>query len=298
MPNLSDLPVELLEAILEHLYIVDSATFLVSQATDRRFRDVAKRILSRLYHDYDFPDCDFSLYYPNFNSLLDDKFAYLFVPLDCFTQNEKDSQNSFYLTIAGNHTLPFKRLPWAQMTLFRQAYLRSEASWRDLSITEPWLKPITRFEIIREYSGDENGDEIEYFRLDLLDRGILTMGLLYDTLLDEKVHFGNETGHWAFHMGMRLRDHDLLQQYTTFIDGDDDLVDRSENSKQCAILHIEGANVDSDDEMPSFPVGHDWEPTMMEPDRLRFLNWEEQYIDDSVIISHFHFTPSEIEDMC
>jgi hypothetical protein len=45
LPNPPDLPVELLEAILENLSIVDSATFLVSQATDRRFRmDTARTV--------------------------------------------------------------------------------------------------------------------------------------------------------------------------------------------------------------------------------------------------------------
>ncbi|ETS81586.1 hypothetical protein PFICI_06588 [Pestalotiopsis fici W106-1] len=298
MARLSDLPAELFDAILEHLYIVDLWTLLLSQSTSRRFRRVVQLILSRSNlpyteqvtdEDEDDDDDDGSSYWCSYdiNVMLWRNFNYIFRPTSCFTVEEIEQQNNYYLTIVGNRALSFQRLRWVKEDHSRQAYLRPEASWRHLTIARPCQKkPFTRLEIIRSYTSDEHGDEVEYLRLDLLDQGILTMGLLYDTLLSDMVHFGNNTGGWVLHRGVRLRNYDLLLEYECFVINDDELLDLGPDSQQCAILHIEGAAVEADTEVESWTVNHDWTPSMIEPDRIRFLNWDGEHVSESTIKTH------------
>ncbi|KAH8204679.1 hypothetical protein TruAng_001154 [Truncatella angustata] len=272
MAGLSDVPTEILNAILEYLFLRDLQTLITSQRTGKRFRAVVQDILTRQRSSspcIGTSDSELPCAHDPWDRLLWQRFRPLFAATQCFTPEERG--RIIYLTIAGDSTLPFKRLPWAQDERSRGPYLRPEASWRGLSVARPGREPITHLEIIRGYQSDDD-DTVEYLHVEL-PGGVLTMGALYDVLLSEQVHFGDETGDWELLLGKRLRDHDLMQEYECFIQEDSDLVDSGPDARQCAILYVQGA-ITGDVPSDSWPVAHKWTPKII--GKLpRLLSWDE-----------------------
>ncbi|KUI72303.1 hypothetical protein VM1G_07760 [Cytospora mali] len=261
MARLTNLPAELLLPILAHLSIIDLPTFLTSQATCRLFRLVARDVLCRppaLYWETLMAeeDCMDSGSYPNF--LLAHKFQYLFRSATCFS-NEERQRIRWFLTLNGDVTLPFRRLPWARDARMRDKYLRPAASWQNLSVTFGFSPPITHVEIIKSYSSEdlnEDGrDHVQYLQVDIPDGGFLTMGLLYNLLLCggavgdiRAATLGNETGSWELLLGARLRSYDLLVEYECFIADDEDLVDDGPGAARSAILYVVGGTIEGQDQ--------------------------------------------------
>ncbi|KAI0134072.1 hypothetical protein BJ170DRAFT_591064 [Xylariales sp. AK1849] len=219
MAVLLDLPTETLVSIVEFLLRVDLRALVTSQRTNRRFREVIHDVLFR-------PKA------ASIRSSVTDEgplelhplwqadFRGLFRSTDCFAAEER--QKSVYLTLDGDHVLPFRRLPWTQTDDSREAHLRPEASWRGLSLTAG-QPPITHLGVVKSYSGEDE-DFVEYSQVDLPPTG-LTMGMFYDILLCDEGNYGHETGSWDLVLGRRLRSYDILREYGCFIQGDTDLVD-------------------------------------------------------------------------
>jgi hypothetical protein len=278
--GLAGIPTEILYAILQYLYLIDLHSLILSQRTNRCFRDIGQEIISRQLEDpkKSLLSEEGQNSPPTLNPLLRRKFLPLFNGTDCFTAEER--KHIIYLTLAGDNTLPFKRLAWARDRKLREAYLRPEASWRDLGVARPGQQPITRLEVIRSYTSDE-GDEAAYGRLTLAPPdGALTMGALYDALLSDRVHFGRETGDWELLPGRRLRDHALLLEYECFIADDPDLVDGGPAARHCAILYVQGAALDEEPRL--WPAAHEWTPAPAgEP--IRMLSWEESVAEDLLV---------------
>lgn len=271
MACLIDLPPEVLLPILAHLSIIHLPTFLNCQATCTTFRLLAQDVLTR-------PPAPASTWLtaisaedddrrrrtgpgPSWspNPLLARNFSPLLSSSNCFTQAERDSVR-WFLTLNGDVARPFRRLPWARDAGARERYLRPGASWRGLGVTLGAGPPVTRLDIVKNYSSEdlnEDGrDHVQHLRVDMpAARGFLTMGLLYDLLLcggavgDERAAtFGGETGSWELLLGARLRSHDLLLEYECFVKDDEDLVDRGPDAAQSAILLVRGGTIDVADQ--------------------------------------------------
>ncbi|ROW15690.1 hypothetical protein VPNG_02194 [Cytospora leucostoma] len=291
MARLTDLPTEILLPILEHLSLVSIPTFLTSQATCRIFRSIVRDIIARPpapIWTHLLPDDDEEIdedYYEEFLSPLAHpfllmRFITLFQSSSSFTQEERRAI-SWFLTLDGDVTRPFRRLPWARGARSREKYLRGGASWRGLSVTFHLGLPVTRVEIIKSYSSEdfnEDGrDHVQYLQVDDMPApGFLTMGLLYDLLLcggavgdDDAATFGGETGSWELVVGARLRDYDLLLEYECFILDDEDLVDTGPSAAQSAILYVRGGTVDGHDQDRRFGELEDdeveWVPELLGP---------------------------------
>ncbi|KAI1386781.1 uncharacterized protein F4822DRAFT_326206 [Hypoxylon trugodes] len=235
MANLSNLPNEILITVLEILATVDLQSLIISQLTNRRFRELGQDAIynvqrkSAVSHDGDTEDIEI-------NPFWRDKFQGLFNTADSFTPKERGKLS--FLTLDGDYTRPFRRLPWAQLENRRVAYLRPEASWRDISLTFG-KAPITHLDVVKGYSGS-GGDLVDYYQLDLPSSG-LTMGLFYDVLLCDKATYRHETGSWELIVGRRLKSYDVLSEYECFIPDDRDLVDKE--AHQAAILFVRGGPV-------------------------------------------------------
>ncbi|KAI0388121.1 hypothetical protein F5Y04DRAFT_18048 [Hypomontagnella monticulosa] len=234
MANLLKLPNEILLAILEVLAAVDLQSLLTAQRTNRRLFALVQDVL---YHTQNIlaahPEADTGEV--KINPLWKTKFNGLFNTTDCFTKAEKRKQA--FLTLNGDYTLPFRRLPWAQVESKCDAYFRPEASWRDISLTFGQA-PITHLDVVKSYSAAE-GDSVYYYQVDLPPSG-MTMGLFYEVLLSDKATFGRETGSWELIVGRRLRSFDVLSEYECFIPDDRDLVDSGKEAHQAAILYVRG----------------------------------------------------------
>ncbi|ROV95594.1 hypothetical protein VSDG_05307 [Cytospora chrysosperma] len=274
MGCITDLPPELLFRILVHLSIDHLSTFLNCQATCTTFRLLAQDVLSHppapapastwpAARSAEGVDDSRTGPRPRPSSspnlLLARNFSPLLSSSNCFTQSERDSVR-WFLTLNGDVARPFRRLPWAHDARARERYLRPGASWRGLGVTFGAGPPVTRLDIVKNYSSEdlnEDGrDHVQHLQVDMpAPRGFLTMGLLYDLLLcggavgDERAAtFGGETGSWELLLGARLRSHDLLLEYECFVKDDEDLVDRGLDAAQSAILLVRGGTVDGADQ--------------------------------------------------
>lgn len=270
MACLTDLPPEILLSILIHLSISDLATFLASQATCRTFQLLARDVLSRPPTpswpvtppptDEDRVAGPRSCRLPH--PVVAQKFSPLLSSADCFTKAERETVR-WFLSLGGDVTLPFRRLPWARGgggAHLRERYLRPGASWQGLSVTFGLGPPVTRVEIVKNYSSsddlNEDGrDHVQFLQVDIPAGGFLTVGLLYNLLLcggaagDERAAtLGHETGSWELLLGRRLRSRELLLEYECFVVGDEDLVDDGPDAAQSAILLVRGGTVEGADQ--------------------------------------------------
>ncbi|KAI2621164.1 hypothetical protein GGR54DRAFT_600445 [Hypoxylon sp. NC1633] len=233
MAYLPSLPNEMLIAILEALATVDLQTLITAQLTSRRFYMLVQDVMYTIQHR-NATDCE----NVQINPLWMTKFKGLFNTADCFTTAEKTRKA--FLSLNGDHMLPFRRLPWTQLQDKRAAYLQPRASWRDISLTFSG-PPITHLDVVKSYSSPE-GDSVEYYQLDLEPSG-MTMGIFYDVLLCDKATYGRKTGSWELILGRRLRSYDVLSEYECFIPDDRDLVDWSDEARQAAVLYVRGGAV-------------------------------------------------------
>ncbi|KAK2610285.1 hypothetical protein N8I77_003732 [Diaporthe amygdali] len=279
MGSFEDLPTETRILVLEHLSRIDLRSFLT---TCRTFRLLAQEILS---HPPGPPwNARIDSQGPGFPSpaalihaVLAQDFGPLLSSTACFTAAERRRMR-WFLSLNGDVTRPFRRLPWAPDAALRAVYLHPGASWRDISVTFAGGPPVTHLEVIKSYSSEdfnEDGrDHVEHLSVDLSTTGFLTMGLLYDLLLcggsvgdESAATFGRETGSWELLLGRRLRSYDLLVEYECFIPDDDELVDSGSEAARSAILYVRGGTVEVDDQDRQFAETEDddieWEPEML-----------------------------------
>ncbi|RYP73471.1 hypothetical protein DL770_007764 [Monosporascus sp. CRB-9-2] len=275
MAKLRDLPTESLILVLEWLEKIDLQSLIVSQLISKQFHAAAQDVLASAQNRGLRQD-SLSEEKPAAHPLWASKFEGLFNSADCFT--EADRRELRYLTLDGDFTLPFRRLPWARTGLGRTAYLRPEASWRSLSLTfgQP---PITQLDLVKSYSyGGDGGDyheygsdSVEYYQVDVPSSG-LTMGLFYDVLLCEGANYGNETGGWELLLGKRLRSYDVLFEYECFIADDPHLVEAGEEARQAAILYVRGGSTDEVD--PLKPDSGTWIPHFIGKKPPKLFPWQ------------------------
>ncbi|KAI1137816.1 hypothetical protein F5Y05DRAFT_62867 [Hypoxylon sp. FL0543] len=237
MAKLLDLPNELLIAILEILATLDLQSLITSQLTNRRLHALVQDAIHNVHTSTTY-NAKENAGETQINPLWNAKFQGLFNTADCFSVEEK--KRMFYLSLNGDYTLPFSRLPWAKRESQRKAYLCPEASWRNISLTFGHA-PITHLDVVKSYSAPE-GDSIDYYQVELPPSG-MTMGLFWDVLLSEQATYHCETGSWELIVGRQLRSYDVLSEYECFILDDRDLVDWGEGARQAAVLYVRGGPV-------------------------------------------------------
>ncbi|KAK7751918.1 hypothetical protein SLS62_006219 [Diatrype stigma] len=238
MAGFHDLPTEAFVLILDWLKIIDLQSLILSQRTNRQFRSIVQDALSSR-ENRGWERRSQWAGSPRIHPLWQSKFRGLFHSADALTT--KDRQRLVFLTLDGDHTLPFRQLSWAQDEMKRSSYLRPEASWRAMSVTIG-CAPITHLDLVKTYStSDGTRDTVDYCQVDIPSSG-LTMGMFYDLLLSEGVTYGCDTGCWELLLGKRLRSYDALVEYECFIADDEELVESGEPSRQAAILSVSGGS--------------------------------------------------------
>ncbi|KAK8049516.1 hypothetical protein PG994_011246 [Apiospora phragmitis] len=279
MAQLQYLPTEILVQILQHVRHVDFRTFLFSQATSRIFRSIVQDMIVSVHQSSSSAQQQEK---PCLHPFLQPRFAPLFNTTDAFTAEERAKNIYYYLSLEGDCTLPFRRLPWAQSAAEREIYLRPEASWRHLPLLTGGNGggggPITQLEIVKNYA-TQTSDTVKYFQVELpgsssslsATTGQLTMGMFYDLLLSEKATYGWETGSWELHLGTRLRNIDLLYEYECYVYNDPDLVDL--DAPHCAVLHVLGGS-GCDHEFAGVDWETCWRPQILGPKPPRCLPWQ------------------------
>lgn len=276
MAQLQYIPTEVLVQILQYVRQMDFRAFLLSQVTSRIFRSIVQDMIASVNRS------SLSLTrqqeIPCLHPLLQTRFAPLFNTTDAFTAEERAGNIYYYLSLEGDCTLPFRRLPWAQSEAEREVYLRPGASWRRLPLLGSG-RPITHLEIVKGYT-TQTSDSVEYLQVELPSpsccsfssaaAGQLTMGAFYDLLLGEQATYKWETGSWELQLGTRLRNIDLLYEYECYVPTDPELLDF--DAPHCAVLNVLGGT-GCDQEF----LGMNWE-TCWRPvagqDPPRCLPWQ------------------------
>ncbi|KAI0408007.1 hypothetical protein F4802DRAFT_620118 [Xylaria palmicola] len=289
MAILQDLPTETLILILRFLAMLDLQSTLLAQRVSRRFRGV---IQDAVLHNAPGsrpgpgPEAAQDGSAVEINPLLQAKFRGLFSSADCFTAAER--ARYWFLTLDGDATLPFRRLPWAGTSsppARRDAFLRPEASWRGLSPTfgasssssssssPPTLR---RLDVVKSFEGGAGRAPVAYAQVELPPAG-LSMALLYDVLLcGEEALYGRETGSWQLLVGKRLRSFDVLYRWGCFIvdPGESRLVG---DAPDAAILFVRGGEGCA---RQAVPGPDEWVPRrLMKGGRPKFFPWQGPLID-------------------
>ncbi|KAK8056319.1 hypothetical protein PG993_001546 [Apiospora rasikravindrae] len=275
MAQLQYFPTEILIQILQHVRHVDFRAFLFSQATSRLFRSIVQDMITSVQQS------SFSSAHrqekPCLQPFLQRRFAPLFNTTNAFTAEERAKNVYYYLSLEGDCTLPFRRLPWAQDEAERKIYLRPEASWRRLPLLAGDGGAITQLEIVKNYT-TQTSDTVEYLQVELpspsssTTMGQLTMGTFYDLLLGEQATYGWETGSWELHLGTRLRNIDLLFEYECYVYNDPELVDLNA-PPHCAVLHVLGGS-GCDQEFAGVDWETCWKPKVLGQKPPRCLPWQ------------------------
>ncbi|KAK5636578.1 hypothetical protein RRF57_012290 [Xylaria bambusicola] len=273
MADLQDLPAETLILILRLLGAMDLQTTILAQRVSRRFRDVIQDAVPRS------PSPGATQYYSEnarskgeINPFLQDKFNGLFNSADCFT--EAECRRYRVLTLDGDATLPFPRLPWV-VGASRDVFLRPEASWRGLSPTFG-VAPHTRYLDIVKNCENEFDSPVFYFQVELPESG-LSMGLLYDILVCEETLYAHWTGSWQLLVGKSLKRFDVLYRWGCFIinePGESQLVSETADG---AILLVRGG---PPSRLPQ--LGRDaWVPErLMKNAKPKFFPWRGPCVDE------------------
>ncbi|KAI1298676.1 hypothetical protein F5Y03DRAFT_260753 [Xylaria venustula] len=271
---LRHLPNETLILILRFLGAIDLQSAILAQHVSRRFRDVLQDAV--LYGS--FPDSPLDSRYSgssrgDVNPFLQSRFTGLFNSADCFTAVER--ARFWILTLDGDATLPFRRLPWAtRRSSSRDAFLRPEASWRGLSPTFGTGPRTRRLDVVKGFEGG-TASPVAYSQVELPETG-LDMGLLYDLLLCEETLYGPDTGSWQLLFGKSLKSFDVLYRWGCFIidePGESQLVSETPDA---AILFVRGG-----DGCSETALGWDeWVPQRLVKSREpKFLPWQGPLID-------------------
>ncbi|KAI4598768.1 hypothetical protein KJ359_002660 [Pestalotiopsis sp. 9143b] len=266
MAKFSNLTPELVNEILGYVYLDDLQSFILSSGTSKQFHAVVHGILNlnkRLPVEETAESEDnraLCVESDKTYDFLGERFLPFFSVTDCLLQDE---DNEAIGAIHGDYMQPFKLCPWAQDAGLRSAFSRADASWRSLSVMAPGHQPITRLEIVRSYTGDEDegiADNTQVHVLELPNgKEVLTIGLVYDLLLDANVHFDNETTDCILYENRRLIDYESFTRYGGSIRSD--LDQTTKKDQHSAVLQVEGATITEDTDLPSWVVRHDWEPT-------------------------------------
>ncbi|KAK8089119.1 hypothetical protein PG997_004080 [Apiospora hydei] len=270
MAQLQYLPTEILIQILQYVRHVDFGAFLFSQAASRLFRSIIQDMIISAQQ----PSLSSAQGQerPCLHPFLQRRFAPLFNTTAAFTAEERVKNVYYYLSLEGDCTLPFRRLPWAQDEAEREIYLRPEASWRRLPLLAGDGGAITQLEIVKNYT-TQTSDTVEYLQVELPSlQQQLTMGTFYDLLLGEQATYGWETGSWELHLGTRLRNIDLLFEYECYVYNDPELVDL-DAPPHCAVLHVLGGS-GCDQEFAGVDWETCWKPQVLGQKPPRCLSWQ------------------------
>ncbi|KAI3340252.1 hypothetical protein F4824DRAFT_415925 [Ustulina deusta] len=295
---LQHLPNETLILILRFLGAADLQSTLLAQRVSRRFRDVIREAVLRSpssssvsfsfssdvrsdpHHSSSSSSSEVSsrsssskaeiaaiIIIITINPLLQGKFAGLFDSASCFTAAERASY--WVLTLDGDATLPFRRLPWAAAAASRDVFLRPGASWRGLSPTFGTAPRTRRLDVVKSFESD-TASPVAYLQVELPDSG-LSMGLLHDVLLCEEALYGSDTGSWRLLVGKSLRSFDVLYRWGCFIidePGESQLVSETPDA---AILFVRGGEGCSET-----ALGPDeWVPQrLVKSSKPKFLPWQ------------------------
>ncbi|KAI1281680.1 hypothetical protein F5Y07DRAFT_411744 [Xylaria sp. FL0933] len=289
MALLQDLPTETLILILRFLGAIDLQSTLLAQRVNRRFRDVIQDVVLRgastssssSSSSYTQSGSTDPQRYPSevgraaINPLLQRKFKGLFDSSDCFTSLER--ARFWFLTLDGDATLPFRRLPWAAAAAgqpSRDVFLRPGASWRGLSPTFGIAPRTRRLDVVKSFEGDTQSP-VAYFQVELPESG-LTMELLYDILLCEEALYGSDTGSWQLLFGKRFKSFDVLYRWGCFIidePGESELVGEAPDA---AILYVRGGDGCSETVLGEYA----WMPRRLGKGcKPKFLPWQGPLID-------------------
>jgi hypothetical protein len=274
MALLEALPTETLILILQYLGAIDLQSVLHAQRVSRRFRGVIQdAVLHSSSHSHHSPEGGVKEV-GIINPLLQTKFKGLFNSADCFTASER--ARFMVLTLNGDFTLPFRRLPWADpVTQSRDTFLRPEASWRGLSPTFGTSPPILSLDIVKTFEAEtDTGSGVLYSQIELPSSG-LSMGLLYDILMCEETLYGSRTGSWELLVGKNLRSFDVLYRWGCFIidqPGESQLV---RETPDAAILYVRGGEGCRETGLDE----REWTPRRLGSARPRFMPWQGPLID-------------------
>ncbi|KAI0485770.1 hypothetical protein F4859DRAFT_394692 [Xylaria cf. heliscus] len=279
MAVLQDLPNETLILILSFLSAIDLQSTLLAQRVSRRFRGVIQDAILRSASSTarakpHSESVAAGASEAEINPLLQAKFRGLFNSADCFTEAER--ARYWVLTLDGDFTLPFRRLPWAADARLasRDAFLRPEASWCGLSPTFGTSPPMRHLDVVKSFESDA-GSPVAYFQVELPPSG-LSMGLLYDILLCEEALYGLDTGSWQLLVGKSLKSFDVLYRWGCFIidqPGESQLV---REKPDAAILFVRGGERCSHTTLNQ----NDWTPQrLVKESRPKFLPWQGPLID-------------------
>ncbi|KAI3317531.1 hypothetical protein HD806DRAFT_514882 [Xylariaceae sp. AK1471] len=277
MAVLQDLPTETLILVLRFLSAIDLQSLILAQRVSRRFWGVIQdAILNnapvprlQLHSKETHEDSEAEI-----NPLLLKKFKGLFNSADCFTAAER--ARYWVLTLDGDATLPFRRLPWAATSnpARRDAFLRAEASWRELSPTFGTSSPVMRsLDVVKSFDSD-TGSPVSYFQVELPPSG-LSIELLYDILLCEEALYGPDTGSWELLVGKSLKSFDVLYRWGCFIidePGESQLV---RETADAAILYVRGGEGCSETVLDA----REWRPRCLGTSRPKFLPWQGPLMD-------------------
>ncbi|KAI1073884.1 hypothetical protein F5B20DRAFT_565386 [Whalleya microplaca] len=268
MANILVLPNEILITILEYLGFIDLQSLIISQLISRRLHELVPIVISNIQKyviDY-IKDADEEL---RIHPLLRAKFKPLFNSAECFTEAEK--RQFAILSLHGDYTLPFRRLPWAHSKNDRDAFLRADATWHNISLTfdQP---PITHLDVVKTYSTCGNG-LVDYYQVELPPSG-LTMGIFYELLLCEDATYGFETVGWELLLGLKLRSYDVLFEYEGFIPDDPELVISGQEARQAAVLYVMGKNNPNSIEYGANVNVNDWILNAGGQSKARLLPWQ------------------------
>jgi hypothetical protein len=274
MTVLQDLPTETLILVLRFLGIIDLQSLILAQRVSRRLRGV---IQDAVLHNAPAPqarehskttrgEIEIEI---EINPFLQTRFKGLFNSADCFTAAER--ARYWVLTLDGDATLPFRRLPWAGDSdpARRDAFLRAEATWRELSPTFASSSPLVRsLDVVKSFES-ETGSPVAYFQVELPPSG-LSVGFLYDVLLCEDALYGSDTGSWELLVGKSLKSFDVLYRWGCFIidePGESQLVSETADA---AILYVRGGEGCSETILDD----REWKPRFLDNRRPKFLPWQ------------------------
>ncbi|KAI0017364.1 hypothetical protein F4780DRAFT_607958 [Xylariomycetidae sp. FL0641] len=263
MALLTDLPNELLLAILEHLSCISLRTLLVAQRTNQRLCALARAAVFEPPPSP--PPRSRYLDHTERHRRVRDFFnPFVYRLLKPLLVSFTALSGSDY---AYRSCLPFRALPWAATPASREPYLRPCASWRRLPLlagARDRGPPIDTLEVVVNVASaaGEGRDTVRFGQVVPADAGAggggggggaITLGLLYDLLVPNNGADGvSLLGHvyigaWALLPRKRLRNVNILAASGCLVDIDALQVDwRSAEAHRTALIDMRGGLSDED----------------------------------------------------
>ncbi|KAI1266102.1 hypothetical protein F5Y18DRAFT_37175 [Xylariaceae sp. FL1019] len=331
MGNLDDLPTEIFIQVLQDVSVKDLQCIILGQRVNRRFRDVIHDTV--LYHQspvgVEIGNKRVSLDQTQtewIDLFLRKHFGALFAVGEVSVYSYASflpSTNGYTegLTYSGIHTnltsrviqrelrgdvaLQFRRLPWVSLRQTRDVFLRSDASWRNLSPTLMRGPRISVLDVVWQAHAPWLGRNfVSYAQVEVPASG-LTLELLYNILWSEELHTGGHgqtpeygvTMGWQFLFGKSIRNFDEIRRLglhhslgsyffpdteryrSAFLDHNvrqkwcgDDWTYTLKHEADAAILYLEGGDVE-----PSYPRtgpgDYEWTPSHLGTEPV-FRYWQ------------------------